>query len=358
MNPWHSLVLGIVQGVTEFLPISSSGHLVLVPWLLGWPAHRLTYDVALHMGTLGALLAYFWRDWWRLIAAWLPKRGDAGARRRAGAETRRGVETWRQRDAETRRRGDAAIRGREGPVIGDPKPAVRGPAAEAGEAVEGGGDGGRGGNDGGEELVEEVVEAARTKREERALERRLGLSIVIATVPAALIGALVAERVEQALRLPALIGVLTVVAAVLLAAADRAGLQRFGLEAVGYSHAVIVGLAQALALAPGVSRSGVTLAAALFLGLTREAAARFAFLMAAPITAGAGLFQLRHLIRSGLAPDEQLAFAIGVVTSFLVGVLSIGWLLRYLRTRSLDVFIAYRVGLGLLVLLVAALQLR
>jgi undecaprenyl-diphosphatase len=254
---------------------------VLVPWLLRWPEHSLTYDVALHMGTLAALLVYFWRDWWRLIAAWLPENQS---------------------------------------TIHNPQPKILSP--------------------------------------ERALSRRLGIALVVATIPGALVGALFSTRVEDTLRSPVLIALLMIVAAALLAAADRAGIQRFGLEAIGAAQAGAIGVAQVLALAPGVSRSGVTLAAALFLGLTRESAARFVFLMAAPITAGAGLFQLRHLVRGGVPADERAAFLIGIVASFAVGLLAIGALLRFLRTRNLDVFVVYRIGLGAVVLLLAALRVR
>jgi undecaprenyl-diphosphatase len=296
-----------VQGLAEFLPISSSAHLILVPWLLRWPEHSLTYDVALHMGTLAALLVYFWRDWWRLIAAWLP---------------------------------------RDKSSVLSPKSLVGSAQSQVGdELVEGASDSGLRTQDSGLSA-------------ERMLNRRLGIALVVATIPGALIGALFSSRVEDTLRSPTIIALLMIAAAVLLASADRAGIKQFGLEAIGAAQAGAIGVAQALALAPGVSRSGVTLAAALLLGLTRESAARFVFLMAAPITAGAGLFQLRHLARGGVPADERAAFAIGICTSFAVGLLAIGGLLRFLRSRSLDVFVGYRVALGAVVLLLAALRLR
>jgi undecaprenyl-diphosphatase len=125
---------------------------------------------------------------------------------------------------------------------------------------------------------------------------------------------------------------------------------------VGLAQALIVGLAQALALAPGVSRSGITLSAALFIGLTREAGARYAFLLGIPVTAGAGVFQLRRLLRDGIPVDERAAFALGVFCSLVVGLLAIRFLLRYVRQHSLDLFVYYRIALGLFVLLVAALR--
>jgi undecaprenyl-diphosphatase len=290
LTPLQGLILGIVQGLAEFLPVSSSAHLVLVPWLLAWPPHGLTYDVALHMGTLAALLVYFWRDWWRLVAAWLPA----------------------------------------------------GQLPATGGAVEG--------------VTSEHVSG--DVQTEQGINRRLGISLVVATIPAAILGALFSDRVEESLRLPVLIALLLAMAGILLAAADRAGIKRLGLEAIGPVQALAIGVAQALALAPGVSRSGVTLAAALFLGLTREAAARFVFLMAAPITAGAGVFQLRHLAKEGIAANERSVFLIGIAASFVVGLAAIHFLLGYVRRRSLDVFVWYRVAVAVLVIFVAILRFR
>jgi undecaprenyl-diphosphatase len=252
------------------------------------------------MGTLAALLVYFWRDWWRLIAAWLPE---------SKSEAR----------SLTSDAGNVPVEG-----ISDVEPRTSDFGLSA----------------------------------ERALNRRLGIALVVATIPAAVIGALFSTRVEDALRSPIIIGLLMIAAAALLAAADRAGIKQFGLEAIGNVQAGAIGVAQALALAPGVSRSGVTLAAALFLGLTRESAARFVFLMAAPITAGAGLFQLRHLASGGVPADERAAFVIGIAASFAVGMFAIGVLLRYLRTHNLDIFVVYRIALGILVLLLAVLRVR
>ena len=335
MSPVHGLILGFVQGLTEFLPVSSSAHLILVPWLWGWPPHSLTFDVALHMGTLAALLAYFGRDWWELVMAWLPPGAMADIRRRL---------TFGQRE-----RANPSPRSRAG--AGQPRQEViwtPDTGIGAGSA--------RGSARG--EHVEDAQAVVAQLGMNREVRRRLGISLVVATIPGALIGASTASRLEESLRSPILIAMLMVVAAIVLAAADRAGAQELEVEDVGLPQAAMVGVAQALALAPGVSRSGITIAAALFLGLTRPAAARFAFLLAAPITAGAGLFQLRHLVRGGLPADERAAFAIGIVASFAVGMLAIGGLLRYLRTRSLDVFVGYRLPAAMVVLLVAGLGWR
>jgi undecaprenyl-diphosphatase len=270
MDPLQGVVLGVVQGLAEPLPISSSAHLILAPWLLGWQDQGLTFDVALHMGTLAALLLYFWRDWWSLVTAWLPAR--------AGAEDR------------------------------------------------------------------------------RALDRRLGIGIVIGTVPAAIAGILFDDVIERSLREPTLIAVVMAVATLVIFAADRLGRRTLELEAVTWSRALVVGLAQAVALAPGVSRSGITISAGLFLGLTREAAARYSFLLAAPVTTAAGILKLKDLAETGIPAGEQAAFAAGVLTSFVVGLFAIGVLLRYLRRYSLAVFVIYRALLVALIFGVAAVR--
>jgi undecaprenyl-diphosphatase len=284
VDPFEGAVLGIVQGLTEPLPISSSAHLVLVPWLLGWPEHSLTFDVALHMGTLAALLIFFWRDLLLLVRAWLPERGAPLG------------------------------------VVG-----TASTSATADDPV-------------------------------RRQQRRLGLGLLVGSIPAALLGALFADQIESSLRSPLSIAALLIVGALLLGLADRIGARRLELTDVGLTQALLVGLAQALALAPGVSRSGITLTAALFIGLTREAGARYAFLLGIPVTAGAGVFQLRRLLRDGIPVDERAAFALGVFCSLVVGLLAIRFLLRYVRQHSLNLFVYYRLALGLIVLLVAALR--
>lgn len=283
MDPIQGFVLGVVQGLTEPLPISSSAHLVLVPWLLGWTEHSLTYDVALHMGTLAALLLVFWRDWATLLAAWLPGPFYAG------------LTTPPETD-------DAPL---------EEVPA--GPAA-------------------------------------RSLDRRLGIGLILGTVPAAVLGVLFQDKIESSLRAPALIAIVMLAASILIFAADRMSLRRLGLEAVTVGRALTIGIAQALSLAPGVSRSGITIATGLALGLTREAAARYAFLLATPVTAGAGIVKLRHLVKDGIPADERVAFIIGITASFVVGLVAIRFLLRYLQRYSLDLFIVYRILVAALIL--------
>ena len=234
------------------------------------------------MGTLAALLIYFWKDWWALLTAWLP-----GARRRASLA-----------------------------VTQDPL----------------------------------------GTEDRRALNRQLGLGIVIGTIPAGIVGVLFDDVIEQSLRDPGLIGGVMLVASLVILAADRLGRRILELDSVTWSRALLVGVAQALALAPGVSRSGITISAGLALGMTREAAARFSFLLAAPVTGAAGILKLKDLFQTGIPADEQLAFATGIAASFVVGLLAIGMLLRYLRRYSLTVFVVYRLILVVLIFAMATLR--
>ncbi len=250
----------MVQGLTEFLPISSSAHLILLPRLMGWDDPFLSsaeFDVMLHLGTLAALLAYFWRDLIRLAVAWVSSIRD----RRLGA---------------------------------DP-------------------------------------------------DRRLAWLLLLTVIPAALVGALFEDFFDETFREALLlIPVLLAVGAGMLAFGERFGRRERGLEQLGVKDALVIGLAQALALFPGMSRSGVTIAAGLVLGLEREAAARFAFLMGIPIIAGAGLWKLRVIIAGETSPFEPVVLAAGMAASALAGLAAIVFLLRYLRTRSTGIFIVYR----------------
>ena len=264
MDPLQGALLGVVQGLTEPLPISSSAHLILVPWLLGWPEHSLTFDVALHMGTLAALLLFFWKDWLTLARSWLPH----------GSAT----------------------------------------------------------------------------------QRRIGIGLVVGTIPAAIIGLLFEDVIETSLRSPPLIATVMLIASALILAADRLGRKALTEDGITIPRALLIGAAQALALMPGVSRSGATISAGLALGLTREAAARYAFLLATPVTTGAGVFKLKDLVETGVPPDEASAFAAGIVVSFLVGLVAIRFLLQYLRRYSLTAFVVYRVALAALVLAVSLAQ--
>jgi undecaprenyl-diphosphatase len=255
-----AIVIGVVQGLTEFLPISSSAHLILLPRALGWDDELINspeFVVMLHMGTLAALLAYFWRDVLALIAA-----------------------------------GWAALRERS--LGGDP-------------------------------------------------ERRLALVLLLSVLPAALFGFLFEDWIESSFRATILaIPLLLVVGAAILWLAERLGTRDRGLDRVTYADAALIGAAQALALLPGISRSGITLAAGLLRGLERAAAARFAFLMGIPIIAGAGSWKARSIAGGEAGDVDVAALVAGVVTAALSGWLAIDLLLRYLRTHSTAIFIVYR----------------
>lgn len=261
-----AVIMGITQGLTEFLPVSSSGHLIIVPYLLGIRDPFITslqFSVILHIGTLVALLLYFRADWLRLIPAFF-----------------------------------GAIRDRS--LNGDP-------------------------------------------------DRRLAVLLAVATVPALVIGYLLRD-IESAVREVGLVAVMLVVGAAILWLAERSGSRRKGTLDLSFTQALAIGGAQALALIPGISRSGISISAALFAGLRREEAARFSFMMATPITAAAGGFELLQVIRGGGVAIQVIPLVAGLVTSFVFGILAIAVLLRFLQTRSTDVFVAYRVVLAAIVL--------
>jgi undecaprenyl-diphosphatase len=263
MPLYQAIVLAVVQGLTEFLPISSTAHLTLFPWLLGWRDPGLTFDVALHAGTLAAVLLYFWRMWVEMISA-------------------------------------AAGLG----VSGNP-------ASE---------------------------------------NRRLFWYLVIGTVPAGLAGFKFERAAEETLRQPQIIGTALIVVALFMWAAERLSRRREGLGQVTLLDSILVGVSQALAVIPGVSRSGITMSTGLFRGMTRETAARFSFLLSTPMIAGAALKKGLEIRHEGLPPEMRLPFLVGIVVSGLVGYAVIAWLIRYLERRTFKPFIVYRLALGVIVL--------
>jgi undecaprenyl-diphosphatase len=269
MNPIQAFVLGALQGLTEVLPISSSAHLLLVPWLLDWPESGLTFDVALHLGTLLALGIYFWRDIVELIFNFFSALATRGGRTSA---------------------------------------------------------------------------------------QRLPFYIIAGTIPAAFVGKLFEETIEAVFRSsPALIATFLIGFGLLLAFADTMGAKRSKLERLTLGSALAVGLAQCLALIPGVSRSGITITAALLLGFNRESATRFSFLLSLPIVAGAGILKVGHLVRNGIPAGELPALLIGVAAAAIFGYASVAFLLRFVQRNSLYPFVWYRLlaGAGLLVYLLA-----
>ena len=252
---WQAVILGIVQGVTEFFPVSSTAHLILAPWLLHFPDPGETFDVALHAGTLLAVLGFFFMTWVRIIGAAFGARVD--------------IHTGR-------------------PIAG----------------------------------------------RELNTQRRLLWYLVLATIPGAVIGYLFDKQIESTWRNPLIIAASLIGVALIMAWADRAPAQNKDFENTSAGEAWWIGCDQAIAVIPGVSRSGATITAGLFSGLTREAATRFSFLMATPI-----------ILAAMHAP-----FVAGVATSAIVGLASIALFIRFLKSRSFTLFVWYRIALGILII--------
>jgi len=259
MTLLQALLLGTLQGLGEFLPISSSGHLVVAPWLLGWPPHTLSFDVALHLGTLLAVLYALAGDWWRM--------------------------------------GRSLLRG-----------------------------------------------LPRGRPFEEAPGRLLGV-LALASIPGAIAGLLLEGWAETSFRSPTLIAIAMALLGVLLLVADRRHGERRA-DSIRVGHALLIGLAQAFALFPGVSRSGITISVALLLGYRRDEAARFSFLLATPITFGAAIIKLPDLLQG----HEQAMALAGTLAAMLVGWLSIVLLLRFVRTHDYRPFAWYRFAFAALVL--------
>lgn len=276
MSLIHAIIMALVQALTEFLPVSSTAHLILFPWLFHWQDPGLAFDVALHAGTLAALVLYFFKDWLTLIICGLGGKYPASA-----------------------------------------------PA------------------------------------EEIAQHRRMFWYMVLGTIPAAIAGVLFHHQIEETLRQPKIVGVSLVVVALLMWWADsRTNLSR-KLEGTNLTDAAAIGIAQATALWPGVSRSGITITAGLFRGLTREAATRFSFLLSMPAILGAVVMELPKLVKMHKAGGLDLplsTLAISIAVSGIAGYFVIAFFLRYLQTRTLKVFVVYRLVFGIIVLLLVFLQ--
>jgi len=262
---WQAILLGLTQGASEFAPISSSGHLILVPWMLDIPIVRQadlnkTFDVALHMGTLLGAVIYFRHDLARYLVAWFRSLGS------------RHIETT---------------------------------------------------------------------------DERLAWALVIGTIPAVLVGAALEEVIQENLSQPWLIAVMFVAFGVVLWLVDRIMAQARAFETIGVRTGLYLGIAQSLALQPGVSRSGVTMTAARLIGLDREASARFSFLLSIPVVLGAGLFKSVDLVQHGFQGYGS-EFFWGFVASAVSGFVVIAFLLRYLRGHSFVIFLWYRLAVAAL----------
>jgi undecaprenyl-diphosphatase len=282
----QAIILGLVQGTTEFIPISSSAHLIIVPWLFGWTDPILTslsFDVALHLGTLAAVLIFFWKDWVRLVQA-----------------------------------GVLSIKERK--IGSDP-------------------------------------------------DRRMAWFVVIGTIPGAVVGFLAEKKIDQLFHQPGqpvassaiiVMGVIIAVMGAALFVADKLAKHTRGSGQITLKDTLVIGFAQALAIFPGVSRSGSTITAGLALGLKRDAAAKFSFLLSAPIIAGSGLKSLYDIYTSlktgAIAPGEWVLFPIGILTAAVSGYLCIRFLLNYLQSHTVNPFVYYRWGLAVLIVVVALMR--
>jgi undecaprenyl-diphosphatase len=277
MTDWQATILGLVQGITEFFPISSSAHLILVPWLFGWQLTmsldlQKTFDVALHLGTFIAVLVLMRVEVWRLLKAFF---GSIGRR----------------------------------------KIATR--------------------------------------------DEKLAWLLLISTIPAAIIGVAFEGFIEEKLGQPWLIAILLIVFGAVMWAADSLSPRIKTLTSMRWYHALGVGIAQAAALAPGVSRSGVTLSALRGLKMTRDEAVRYAFLLTIPIIGGSAVYKGLQVAKDGGLPaGTGVPFIIGTVTALAAGYLAARFLLSYVRSNSLRGFVWYRFALGALVLILIATGVR
>jgi len=258
-----AVVLGVLQGLTEFLPISSSAHLAIFPKFFGWDDPGAAFTAVVQIGTEIAVVLYFWRDIWTIATGWLRGLVSAEARQQ--------------------------------------------------------------------------------------LEWRMGWFVIVGSVPIVILGLLLQDPIDREFRNLWVIGTTLIVLGIVLGVAERVGRKTRPIEELTWTHAVLLGLAQAAALVPGVSRSGATISMGLFLGYERAAATRYAFLLAIPAVVGAGLFNLKE-IPGGENAYGTVPTLVGTVVSFVVGLAVIHWLLKYVSTRSYAPFVAYRIGLGSLVL--------
>ena len=270
MNALQALILGALQGLTEFIPISSSAHLLIVRWLFGWEAKGVAFDAVIHLGTLLALLLFFWREWRDMVKAYFA----------------------------TTRLGRARV--------GDKVPAV----APQPSSI-------------------------------------MLWPVIFACIPAGLTGVVFEDTVNERFRnQPILTGATLIVLGLALFLADRMGRKNRSMYSVRTRDWLIVGVAQALAFIPGVSRSGITITAGLFCGLEREASARFSFLIGAPVIFGAGAYELAKVASHGLSEAQIAPLILGFLSATVVGYFCVKFLIEYLRKRSTDLFVGYRVALG------------
>ncbi len=268
MPLYQAIILAIVQGLTEFFPVSSSAHLIVIPEFLRWNDGGLVFDVALHVGTLAAIVIYFFRDWVQVIAKGL---GFSYAGSRPDENSR--FLLW---------------------------------------------------------------------------------YLVVGTIPGAIAGWKWDKYAEHAWRSPYIIGTAAILVAIYMAIADRTSERKTGLDQMTWFDVIVIGISQAFAIIPGVSRSGSTIATARFCHMDREASARFSFLLSAPLIAGAAAKKFLDVHKEGgLPPEMRLPYAAGILVSGIVGILVIAFFLRYLRRNSLAAFVWYRIIFGIIVIALA-----
>ena len=277
MTPFQAFILGLVQGVTEFVPVSSSGHLVLAPWALNWPAPGLAFDTMAHWGTLFAVLVYFWRDWRSIGKGFI-----------AGFQTRGPWST------------------QPGGRLADPN-------------------------------------------------TRLAWWLVVGTIPTAILGLAFQDFFKRLFENPSAVGVFLLITALILTVTERLAQRKLTLSGLRWVDAMLIGLAQAAALAPGISRSGATIATGMMRGLNRDTAARFSFLLGTPAIFGAGLIQLTTLLRTDSLLTQMPILATGFFASAVSGYICIRFLLSYLRQGRLYIFAGYCAVIGLAAILFARL---
>lgn len=268
----QAVILAIVQGFTEFLPISSSAHLFLIPWLLGWQDQGLDFDIALHIGTLIAVMIFFFRDWLQVAGHALGQKWGSN--------------------------------------------------------------------------------------EELAQAPKLFWYLAAASIPAGVVGLLFKDQIETSLRSPYVMGTMLIVVGGLLYWGDRVGKRERHIGQTSLLDSMLIGCSQALALIPGTSRSGITITTGLLRGMTREAAARFSFLLSTPIIAASGLKAVYDLSKKGLGEEMLAPFLVGIAVSGLTGYLVIAFFLNYLKTRTLNLFVAYRVVFGIIIIALAFVRSR
>ena len=272
MDLFQSIILGLLQGLTEFLPISSSGHLLIVPALLGWEDPGAAFTAVIQLGTEAAVLIYFRHDLWRIFTTWIRSLREPELRRDVNA--------------------------------------------------------------------------------------RMGWYLIAATIPISILGLAFSDQIETAARNLYLVGVMLIVFGIILGIADNYGSRKLDVENLSFRDGVLIGFAQSLALIPGVSRSGATISAGLFLGLNRAAAARFSFLLAIPAVVLSGFYELTKILSGEEAVGVPfINVVVATLVAFVVGYAVIAWFLRYLTNNSFALFVGYRliVGTGVIILAAAGL---